>query len=712
MGYMPDIDEKQVEPKKRRFTPKDSERARDVVFDLLASRKQSPWRQKNETIWREVDRQIEMQPPKRVSLSGNTDEDWHNTFQLGLLADAQEILASDRLRLAMPRDRDWFIPSSELPADVVSGGVPPELQRATDHVVLALMKQQQADFGLRRQVKLSLKEALAHGSCPVEIRMNTANQYYDGIRLARIESPYWKVHSMWNAYLDPSPSVETNNLFYTGSTIFIDSIKRANLKRMRKWKNLDKVPMQRRGTGQFKGGDQGKDDLDVVIYFGDMNFDREDGGMYLPNRKWIFVENQLVYSEINDTPSAPVFFVGDERDDPRDPYYKSQLIKRSPTAGIATQLANDYLDGVDLRTRPPIVYEKNDSLFAQNGGPRIAPGTSTATSGMANFKEIVVGDPNYARAGMADAIAEVEKGTGADATRAGVSTSVDQTATEVVKKDQRSSARTNDFVGSFEGQALRPYLYLHHALNLKRLTVDYPVINNAIGSPDILRINRKDLPKMVHFKVTGSDSMLSEEARTQQFYASVSVASQNPAIGQRTNWDEVTKEVWDQPNLQSPERFLAQNQENGEMAQMKQAIEQIHAQAQEAIQAANEQIAEMQTQLAKSNQEIQVVKLQSEGFKAQAKSKDLDINALQEQERIRKAQDQAEDELRTLQEKIQGEAKRLEQLKTQIEIQAAKNQEQPPPAPTTEDDGRTELIKRVLGKIEKLSPGTGSELLN
>lgn len=681
---MSDIEERVV--KRRRVSPRDHDRLREFVFEELQRRKTSQWRLAHEKIWKEVDRQIAMNPPVAVPRSGNPEEAWHSTVQLGLLADASEILAADTLRLAIPTDRNWFRPHIELPSALNPDGsvavTPPREQRSNDQQLRAFMAQQQADFGFRDRVKLSVKEALHHGSFVAEVRMQRMAKWRDGSRAQVLLAPVWVPHSMWHCYPDSSPQVIGTDLFYQGSMILESMMKFEDVLRRTDYKNLDKVQPKRSPNGA-------KNDVQIITYYGNASLPRTDGHMFLPNRKLVFANEVLVFSEVNPLPFPPILYAGHERDDVRDPYYSSPLVKRSPMAKMASVLANKFLDAVDLKTEPPLVYEKHDSFFAKHGGPAIYPGAKNATSGLANFKLIETADPSWAQQGLAFSIGEVEKGTGVDATRSGVSAATEQTATEVVKKDQKSEIRTVDFVGVLERQALRPWLYMQHELNRSKLSVAYPFYNNDIASPDFLRARGAELPESVVFEITGSRQLLGEEQRTLRFRENATFAAGVEPIAAITDWQEVAEELWSQSGMKDPERFsvAAQGQDNSVPAEQ---VQQLQLQFEEAQASAQEQMQQLGEQAQAAEQKVAQLELQKQALQSQIAAKETDRNALDEALKLNERMQRAKDELAGIQEQIRRQAAQLESASNQeaSAVRESANQSQ-------------SNVQEVLGRIDE-----------
>ena len=213
--------------KKRRFLSSDYEFIADYVKQELGKRKTLKERANHETLWKEVDRQVRMQPMERIIK--DKDEEWRSALELGELSTACEVLSADVLRLIFPQDRSWMQAHIEIDMDrlsvrdeVETGDKPSKkklrkIQHKADAEIRALMTQQHTDFGLRARIELSVKEALKHGSFVSEILWQENQQYKMGGVFESAAAPVWIPHSMWNCY--PETLELGADLLYSGSMI-------------------------------------------------------------------------------------------------------------------------------------------------------------------------------------------------------------------------------------------------------------------------------------------------------------------------------------------------------------------------------------------------------------------------------------------------------------------------------------------------------------
>jgi hypothetical protein len=556
-----ELDDKGLEVKVKKVTDKDYKKIESTLKEELTKRKTSNYRQSNESKWKEVDRQVALET---MDVGGNPESTWINTFELGTLAKASEIMTSDLKRIVFPEMRSWYEPHIEVPTELdpqtgEKEQVPKKFQDQVDGRLRAMMTQQHIDFGLVDRVELSIKEALHHGGFVAEVVEDSLDMYFEGTDVKEITSPVWKPHSMWNCYPDPSPSLVGSNMFYTG-TMFIEQymprhkfLEQAvgegwipkNLKKVPKDENVDKENRTK--------------DLKLVYYWGDLTLSRGETtdiskeDMFIPRAKCITANGKLVFLDVIKTPYPPLIYQTYERMDVRDPYGTSPIIKQSPMQKVTSILANEFVNGVQLQTRPPIVYDGNDPDFVVNGGPEIYPGAKTSTKGSANYKVLEIGDPKAALEGLEYGIASMKESLGRPGTEVGDRA----TATEVNTKQADSESGPFGFAVKMDN-ALRTFLYIQHYMNLSRKDFAYSYYNPEVDSPDFLRSTHKDLPKTVNFEVVGTKGMLGEQRRQQAFLQATSFATTNPIFAPLVEPEESLKQIYTDAGVKNSERFMKQ----------------------------------------------------------------------------------------------------------------------------------------------------------
>lgn len=549
------------EIKKRNITSKDWDSVEQFVKKTYDERKNSKFRTKHERIWREVDRQIEMRPLKRLLADGkDAPQSWHNAIELGELAKASEIIASDVMRITFPQDRFWFAPHVQLAQQLndktgQAQRPDPERQDIDDGLLRSLMSQQHKDFGFKARFRLSVKEALHHGSFVAEIRFEDQLMVRSGGKIKRIGAPVWVPYSMWNCYPDPSPSVIGTNLFYTGAMVLVEYMPLHKLKGMsgKGWiKSRLKKVEKRDNTNK----DEQTQDAELVKYKGDIVIERDDGDIFLPNSEVILANDRLVYYSEAKLPYPNVIFAGYERQDVRDPYYTSPIIKQSPIHRMTTIAANKFLDAAALKVEPPIEYDANDPDYVASGGPEISPGGKSATRSMGKgFTALDIGDPKFALDAFTLGMQQMREGLGVSAQRAGVREADRETATSANLANQGAEVRTMEFISQLEPQGLLPFLYMQHELNRMDLD-DYTFYNDEMHTPDFMVAHRKDIQEDVHFDVVGSRGVLGEEKRDRKIAETTAFFANSPLFAPKLQITPLMLEMYRDAGKKNPEEWV------------------------------------------------------------------------------------------------------------------------------------------------------------
>lgn len=592
------------EIKKRRILERDFDTVETFIKEEMQSREKNPFRSKHEQKWKEVDRQIAMDPMKKVSPDGREIKgNWESALELGELSKASEIITADVMRIVFAND-NWLEAHVDIEGEMDPNSgkyvVPEGEQEKQDGLVRALFTQQHKDFGFKTRVRLSIKEALHHGAFVAEARWDQ-QMMNQGAKIKMVGAPVWQPYSMWNAYPDPSPSVIGTNLFYTGSMILVEYMPLWKLKRM---KGDGWLPNRIRlvKKEEHKDKDNETKDVKLVKYFGDLSIERGDGDIYLPNMKVVLANGKLVFAKANDLPYPPIIYAGYERQDIRDPYYTSPIIKQSPTQKFTTVMANEFIDAIKIRTKPPVEYDANDPDYVANGGPDFSPASKNATRSMGKgFKALEIGDPAAALQGLQFGIRQLQEGLGVSSLRQGSDSSDRQTATEAKIMEQGSEVRTIDFIGGVEHQGLRPFLYMQHALNRLNLQ-EYVAYSNELNTPDIVRFTKGDVDKDIHFDVVGAKGILGEQQRQQQVSNVTVFASGNPLFAPELKPRRILIDMYKDAGKKNPEEWVKTQDEGPEippevqaqMQQMQAAMQEMHQELMQEKQGNAAKMAELQ----------------------------------------------------------------------------------------------------------------------
>lgn len=617
--------------KKRKIRASDWQEVETFLKEELGRRKDSDFRKDHETIWKEVDRQISMKPMVKYMPDGKeAPRDWQSGFELGELSKASEIITADVMRLIFPATRTWFEAHVKPPVklDPQTGKpiqVEQKLQQKADAVYRSLLAQQHLDFGLRARVELSVKESLHHGSFVATCEWEMQNKIYDGKGVESLEAPVWKPHSMWNCYPDSSPAVIPDGaIFYPGSMMIVSYMARYKVLAFKGegYMNISntKIP-KRKNTNK----DVDTDDIELITYYGDLTIERDDGDIFLPNSKCITANETIIFYAPNEMPFAQVIYMGYERQDVRDPYFTSPIVKNSPMQKMTTILANKFIDGVDLWARPPGTYDGNDAYLVRQGGPNLSPGSMTPSKGSNKVTFMQVGDPKAALEGVQFCLQKIEEGTAVNAIRSGASDADRKTATEVTNTQQSGEVRTVDFVSKIEPSGLRRFLYMQHEFNLKKMK-DYSFYCAEKELPDFISLQKKDLPQTVHFEIVGSKGVLGEQRRAQQMTAVTAFASGNPLFAPLLNAPQILIDMYEDAGVKGAETYVNTQkpqippQVQAQMQQMQQQLQEMGQELQKAKSGEAAAMAKIDIQKREAEANFAIERARLEIEKAQAMS--------------------------------------------------------------------------------------------
>ena len=646
--------------KKRRFLSSDYDYIADYVKQQLGERRGLDHRQRHEVLWKEVDRQVRMEPMERTTKGTNPEDEWRNALELGDLSTACEVLAADALRLIFPQDRAWMQPHIEIEEDrlqardeVETGKKMSkkrlrEIQKRADAELRALMTQQHADFGLRSRVELSIKDALKHGSFVAEILWQENQKYKMGGVFESMAAPVWTPHSMWDCY--PETLELGTDLLYQGSMIICSQKTGEWIMRQKNFINLS--TFQKRNT-------KPSNPVEIMTYYGDITVKRKTDDIFLPNMRIRVAEGTVIQAEPMNNIS--IVYGGYDRVDVKDPYFMSPLVKHSANSKLVTLIANKFLDNVELKLEPPIVYNGNDAQLVAQGGPRTYPGAKSPTKGGAqDFKQVDIGDPSWAIPAVQFFKAEIQEGTGVSSPRAGAQRQADRvTATQIEQEAQGSEIRTIDFVGKME-KGIKAYLYIQHELNKDKLN-KYKFYNPEMGMKDFDTVSKADLPRNVHFEVIGSKGVLMERRRSEATSAVTAFLLGNEMTAGIVNTENVAKQMYLDAGNKTPEMLLNVGDENDKLQR---AIQEVQAKAEEVI-------AQMQQEMQKVGQDLVKSEQALAGNKQELKIRNeralTTENALRAEIQAIKAQmERTADFLQDIG-KIKDEKEKLERLELEIE---------------------------------------------
>lgn len=624
----------------------------EYVLDTFKERRDAPERKSAEFIWSEIDRQVRLTPQQGISESGQGDQDWHSAIEVGDLSTASEIFAADVIRLVFGGD-SWYSAHSDLSDVDMEVNLKEKAQKKADSDLRHFMNQQHKDFGLKAAVKLSLKEVAHHGAMVATVQPATlvSSPIVTGGRAVNtLKAPTWRAHSMWNCFPDPNPSVVGTRLFYDGSMIVRSYIKPEQVP-TQNWMNKKKIL-----------DSANKKPIEVITMYGPIFIPRKSASdIYIPNGIVQIANDIIAMAQASEWPFPNVIYTGYERIDAKDPYYSSPLMKHSAMQTLASRCANQFLDSVALQTEPPIIFSKMSPAFADEP-PAIAPREQIPVGSGGDIRELRVGNPEAALAGLEFAKTEMKVGVGIDATRAGVDAGVEQTAEEIRTKNARSEVRVVDFIGDFEEQALKPFLYMQHWWNVQNVS-SYPYYNPDIGQEDHKKKTKDQLPEDVIFELIGSKDVLGETRRaTQLLQVTQSILNIEEVKGM-IDLPEIVKDLYRDAGARNKAEVYVKTPSEQDEQVIDQRIVQLEQEIQALSQAAQQTEDQFQQQLSALQQETDNTRKENMNLNTKIHSLTVDKQKIE----LRLQEKQSELELQKTEKQSLVEENRIMQQRHQLE---------------------------------------------
>ena len=432
--------------KKKRFDARDWAAIAEMVVDEYHDRKKR--RTAIERQWKEIDRQIRMEPdnPYKRLASGAEDNSraWAADMELPFQAQTLEVLVADARSMMFPDsgsffsahallsddylDRSMMFPDSGsffsahalLSDDYLDRADFSSLIAGDENDVPSIINQDNADkivegflehfhnqYDFRGACDILNAESFKYGVGVGRVRLASASTYRltaRGTEKTDKKIPCFIPRSIKSTYLDDRKFAVINEGHVLGpATIYHSTVAVADLVLAANKGSND--PMREDGgwmpANIKKLPDLEGDTVGLVEYEGDLVVPRKTvSSLYIPNA----IVTVMLASGADKTvvsrvvrfrfrkSSMPSYIIAPyHRENVDSAYAASPLMKGRPLQQAATDALNKLIDAGGLQNFPPIQYDSDDPAFAGSGGPAIHPGARIASSGQVN--KIDIGDP-------------------------------------------------------------------------------------------------------------------------------------------------------------------------------------------------------------------------------------------------------------------------------------------------------------------------------
>lgn len=542
---------KEIQPENLAET--DFDRVAENICDELSRRVRD--RIYLEKQWKEVDRQIRMEPIQLLTPDGRPMRlsSWFPEMELPKQAQTLEVLTADARRLIFPDNRNWFrahcsmeddklealetkniIPGLDEEAQTLVEGVNQFAQAAgkrrvdqadLDALVEGVHTTYHSYYDYRLHWDLLNAEAFKYGTFVFRakrVRLDKTTNDFRGVYLDTKRIPVLIPRTIKNTYLDDQPPKIMNEGIFVAPS-FIETY----------WQNLDDLRMAAaKGSSDPKNENGGwraaatmelepisktRRIVQLIEFEGDLIVTQAlTKSLFIPN---IIVTvaygkgtKKIVRWREREFDFRSYCAGAYHRQDVDSPYGTSPLIMGAPIQKGATEVFGRMLQTSALNAEPPTQWSPLDHYLAATGGPNIEPGAKwQAQSKIEVYHQI--GNPEALSRIFAALVIMYEEVTGVSLPRLGGQTKSHQTAFAVDSEITRGVIRTVDYVMSTMNGALPTYLNMELEMARKSLKNDLVYVPQW---KQYVRLSAEDLPERVTYDVYGAAGPVERRERAQR----------------------------------------------------------------------------------------------------------------------------------------------------------------------------------------------------
>jgi len=540
--------------KARRFDDRDWKWIADYVVSEYERRKGK--REERERQWKEIDRQISMEPEvsfKRLP-DGRIDakKKWMAETELPLQAQALEVLTADARRMMFADAGTWFkahAETSEKFFDAAKNIKIPGLdidiehhinQDNADKLVEAFLLNSFRQYDHTSRFDVINAESFKYGMGVGRARVERKNVYLfeaRGVRTEKQKIPVIVPCSIKNLYLEePKPTLHSSTVLGPAH-IARDYLKYENLALAANkgstdpddddggWmpKNLSRVIPDKRGY------------VEVLEMEGDIVVPRRTVKSVVIPGAIITVAmggsdpgssstKAVIRFRFRKHPFSSYLLFPYMHESADDAYPTGPLMKGRTVQMTATDATNRFLDAAMLKNSPPVGYDRNDMTFAQSGGPEIYPGAMWETTDPCTVYEKIGGDPSALANAALQFINLYAQLTGVLPARVGAQTVSHTTAYAKDAELQRGAVRTTDYVNQIGHGPLTQWLGMAYRLGLDALGSRETVSFYIESYGGYVELDKSMLPEAAHFEWFGSGGPQEKTQRAQMRLQALEVA--------------------------------------------------------------------------------------------------------------------------------------------------------------------------------------------
>lgn len=548
------IEDGKVKSKKdSNLSADDFKKIAEFICDTYKTRKNK--RADRERLWKEVDRQIALQPmvPYKKGAGGKPIDSkrWMPELELPNQAQALEILTADALRMTFPDTGPWFA----VHADIQS------VQQQDSEVDISVL--------LTDSINQIVESTQLHFLRMFDYRAVWNAIYGEGFKYGNgvgrpkyVETfqgtfPCLAPVSIKNTYLDDNETaLLAHGVKLKPGTIFEKRMKLADL-----------VIAAKKGSRNIEDANGGW----MPDMIGNLEADKKglvqllefEGDLIVPisgsrtevienavataviGKKGSKAEHTLVRLRIMKNDNEGVLNIPYHIEDINSPYGTSPLMKGCPIQKAASEALNRTMGAAILNTEPPINIPRDDAFYGTDDF-NVQPGAKWKAS--KKVETVEIGDPTSLFAVYSNLNSQYADVTGIHAPRMGQETKSHTTAFAKDQEIDRGQARTVDFVRSTAHGPLTQWIRTHYEMCRNIVEEERIWLTRRA---EFITISKDTLPSKVHHEVFGSAGPQESLARAQMKREALMTAIQVNQLGVQNGTSQPL-------NMRAIEKYLIQ----------------------------------------------------------------------------------------------------------------------------------------------------------
>lgn len=567
---------------KQRFTQSDKEVIIEKICDTHSARKQK--RSHLEKQWREIDRQLEMEPEKSVykERQGEMEQStaWMAETELPNQAETLEINTADARRLQLPKTGEWFSAHAALTdeylerADIqamVAGdknNVPSIItQDNADKLVQGLINNWHHQYDFKGNVDLCNAEAFKYSMGVARGRYVKKRVFLHTTKDVKYKDqkiPILVPRSIKNTYLDDTcHNLNNEGHMVAPGQIFEQTIRAKDLIMSAKTGGSDINDMNGGWIKNAMKGWSEEGTVQILEWEGDMVVGRKStGSLYLANsiisvavgfkngKQQAKADRVIFRIRKNELPYSSYILFPYHHEHVDSPYATSPLMKGRPIQKTATQALNRLSELGALQSQPPLSRDSDT-----DEEPDVYPGAKWGES----VKEHMIGDPQAMLAVYSSLLSQYSDVTGTSAPRLGAQTVSHTTAFAKNAELARGGVRISDYADSTLEGALTRWLYMEYQMGRENMGEEMFYIRPYNG---FVRVKKDFLPDHVEFEAFGAAQPADDRERFEKRFAALQQAIQidqlRISVGQqpKLNLDRVIEQMLSEGGWTDIDAFL------------------------------------------------------------------------------------------------------------------------------------------------------------